>query len=138
MNRESPYPLQRLIGVLFIIGGLWHAAAPWIFGYSSIRSAVISDVVSGLALATVGIGIVAVKGATWLNWVAAAIGVWVLASPQLLGHAGPRMTTLEATWGGPITIVLGVLAAFERYSGRITGARHTELGEMGEGRPVTA
>jgi len=34
MKQEQSLPLQGVIGVMLTIGGLWHAAAPWIFGYS--------------------------------------------------------------------------------------------------------
>lgn len=131
MKQDQSLPLQRVVGVLLTIGGLWHAAAPWIFGYSSIRSALISDVASGLALAVVGAAMVAIQGAAWLNWIGAAIGVWVLVSPQLLGNAGPRMVMLEATWGGPLTIILVVLAALERQFDRIGGYRPAEGREAG-------
>jgi hypothetical protein len=131
MKPAHSYPLQRVIGVLLTIGGLWHATAPWIFGYSNIRSAVISDVASGLALAAVGATIVAIQGASWLNWIGAAIGVWILVSPQLLGNAGPRMVMLEATWGGPLTVILVVLAGLERQIDRIGGYRAAEGREGG-------
>jgi hypothetical protein len=131
MKSEPSLPLQRVIGVLLTIGGLWHAAAPWTFGYSGIRSALISDLASGLALALVGVTMVAIQGAAWLYGIGAAIGVWVLVSPQLLGNAGPRMVMLEAIWGGPLTIILIVLAALERQFDRIGGYRPAEGREGG-------
>src|SRR6188472_3605035 len=131
MKQEQSLPLQGVIGVMLTIGGLWHASAPSIFGYSEIRSALISDLASGLALALVGVTMVAIQGAAWLYWIGAAIGVWVLVSPQLLGNAGPRMVMLEATWGGPLTIILVVLAALERQFERIGGYGPVEGREGG-------
>src|SRR5690349_20418763 len=119
MKPEQTFPLQGSIAVVLTIRGPWHAAGPRIFGHSARHAAVISDGASGLTLAAVGIGILVLNGGTWLNWIAAGIGVWVLISPQLLGNAGPRMVMLEATWGGPLTIVLAVLAALERQFDRI-------------------
>jgi hypothetical protein len=129
MNRERP--LNQIIGVLLTIGGLWHAAAPWTFGYSDLRPAMLSDVIAGLMLALVGIGMIALRGAWWLIGLGFAIAIWVLAAPQLLGVAGPRMVMLEATWGGPLTLALMTIAALELSSPLVVGARHTELGEGG-------
>ena len=131
MNREHNYPLQPIIGVMLTIGGLWHAAAPWIFVYSSIRAAVISDMAAGLTLAVVGLGYIILHGAWWLDTIAAAIGVWVLMAPQLLGFAGPQFTELEATWGGPITIVLAIIASLERQFDSVTDYRAAGRVESG-------
>jgi hypothetical protein len=129
MNRERPF--NQIIGILVTIGGLWHAAAPWTFGYSGLRPAMLSDVISGLTLALVGIGMIALRGAWGLIGLGFAIGIWVLAGPQLLGVAGPRMVMLEATWGGPLTLALMTIAALELSSPLVIGARHTELSEGG-------
>jgi hypothetical protein len=112
---------QRPIGLLLIVGGLWHAASPWINRYSDVHAAVVSDVASGLALAAVGAVFVAVRGGALLTAAAAIIGVWVLIAPQVLGFGGPGLAAHEAVWGGPITIVLAALAALERALGRDNG-----------------
>jgi hypothetical protein len=119
MKQGHPSPLHRIIGVMLTVGGLWHAAAPWIFGYSHLRPAVTSDLASGLTLALVGVGLVAVGWSWLLIGLAGAIGVWVLTAPQLLGVAGPQFIMLEAAWGGPLTIALTTIAALEHSFGRL-------------------
>src|SRR5512146_1131800 len=63
MKHEEGMPLQLFVGVLLIVGGLWHAAAPWIFGYEANRAAMISNIIAGVALALVGVGIIWLRGA---------------------------------------------------------------------------
>jgi|GEM_PF-6789048 len=121
MNQDQKFSMQRLIGVVLIVGGLWHVAAPWIFGYSNIMRAVLSDVISGAALALVGVGYVVLQGGAWLNWIGGAIGVWVLIAPQILGVGRPALAMLEASWGGPITLVLVTIAALDRWFERSPG-----------------
>jgi hypothetical protein len=112
---------QRSIGLLLTLGGLWHAAAPWINGYSNLTGATASNVASGLALAAVGVAFTVLRGGTWLSWVAGAIGVWVLIAPAILGFGGPGLAMNEAVWGGPITIILAVIAGLERRFARDEG-----------------
>jgi hypothetical protein len=106
---------QCLIGALLIIGGLWHAASPWLNQYSDLRPMTISNVVTGLVLAVFGVVFVVFRGGTWLNWTVGAIGVWVLVAPVILGFSGPSVPATEAIWGGPFTIVLAVIAGLELH-----------------------
>ena len=49
-----------------------------------------------------------------LSWVAGTIGVWMLIAPQVLDFSGWGLAANEAVWSGVITIILAVLAGFER------------------------
>jgi hypothetical protein len=112
MDRDLHYPLQRIVGALFVVGGVWHAASPWIAGYSGDRAAVVSNIAAGAALVVVGVCYLIFRGARVLNWAAGAIGVWVMAAPALL-DTPDWMALNEAYWGGPLTLVLAVLAAYD-------------------------
>jgi len=112
---------QRSIGILLTVGGLWHAAAPWINGYSNLTALTTSNVASGLTLAAVGVVFVALRGGMGLSWAAGAIGVWVLIAPAVLGFGGPGLAMNEAVWGGPITIILAIIAGLERRFSRDEG-----------------
>ena len=110
--------LQRVIGGVFVLGGLWHTAAPWIFQYSDDRTAVISNLVSGLSLAVAGAAFVAIRGGYWLNWLVGVLGVWILFEPHVVGFAHRGFAVNEAIWGGPITILLSLVAALDRWLSR--------------------
>jgi hypothetical protein len=110
--------IQRPIGMLLLVVGLWHASSPWVNRYSDAPAATTSDLVSGLALAAVGVAFIVLRGGAGLTWLAGAIGVWVLIAPTVLGYGGPSLAAHEALWCGAITIVLAVLAALERRLGQ--------------------
>jgi len=112
------FDVQRAVGVLLLLGGLWHAAAPWTFGYADVPAAKLSNLIAGLVLAAVGILFLLLRGTAWLAWLAGAIGVWVLIAPHVLGFADRGMAAYEAVWGGPITIVLALIAGAARWLGR--------------------
>lgn len=112
------FDLQRLVGVLLLLGGLWHAAAPWTFGYADIPPAKLSNLIAGLVLAAVGIAFIVLRGTAWLAWLAGAVGVWVLAAPHVLRFADNGLAMNEAVWGGPITVVLAVISGLEHWLGR--------------------
>jgi hypothetical protein len=118
MAREFWYPLQRVVGLLLTIGGIWHSAAPWVFGYSAIRAAVISNMSAGIALAVVGICFIIFRGGWVLNCLAATIGIWVLVAPQILGIPKDELADLEAIWGGPLAIALAAIAAYDLHFNR--------------------
>ena len=121
MKHEQGLPIQLLVGILLTLGGLWHAAAPWAFGYSAVRAAVVSDVASGLALTLVGVGYVMLRRVGWLNMVAAAVALWILVAPQVLGVGRPWLAAVEASWTGLLTIALVIVASFDwACAGRIT------------------
>lgn len=111
----AAFDMRRLIGVLLALGGLWHAAAPWIFGYEDVPAAVASNVISGLALTAVGIAFAALKGGSWLSGVGAAIGVWVLFAPPVLGFHHRPFALHEAIWGGPLVLVLIAISLVDRW-----------------------
>ncbi len=112
MDRDLHYPLQRIVGGLFVVGGLWHAASPWTQRYADIPLAVTNNVASGLALATVGLLVMLFRGARVLNWAAGAIGLWVIVSPAILGIHN-WMALNQAYWGGAITLVLMAIASYD-------------------------
>jgi hypothetical protein len=111
---DRHFGIQRAIGLLFVVGGLWHVAVAWINHNSNATPLLTSNIASGLALAAVGAAMFLLRGARGLAWVAGAIGVWVLMAPQILGFGGPGLAGNEAVWGGVMTVILAVLAGFER------------------------
>jgi hypothetical protein len=128
MRHEKGMPLQLFVGILLVVGGLWHAAAPWVFGYAANRPAMISNIVAGTALTLVGVGIIWLRGAAWLNWIGAVVGVWVMISPAVLGIGPQWMAMVEANWGGLLAIAVITISALDllfQHSGGIRDYNET-------------
>jgi hypothetical protein len=114
-ERGHDYLFGRVLSALFILGGLWHAISPWVYGYADLRAAVVGNVVSGLVLALFGlIRAFGVRG--WPTLACAIVGVWILIAPHAMGFGARGFAANEALWGGLMTIVVaGITALADRY-----------------------
>lgn len=113
-------PVRRALGGLMMVIGLGHAAAPWVFGYSDMTGMVVSDVISGLALAGFGLARAA-DGGGWTMAGSAAVAVWILMAPQVFGLDYRHFAANHAIWVGLPVIFLsvaGYIAA--RFGGQRT------------------
>lgn len=109
---HEPYPVTRLIGVLNVVVGLAHAAAPWVLGYADVTRAAISSAITGLVLVVVGLyrAIAAPFGWGWPSYLVVLAGFWILAAPQALAYSGRAFAPNEALWSGFAAILLGFCA----------------------------
>ncbi|ADU99258.1 SPW repeat protein [Alicycliphilus denitrificans] len=103
-------PLNALLGV-------WLALSPWVMGFESQMVPTASSVVAGLALIAVSLGAVFVPRA-WEEWTQAALGVWMIASPWVLGFSGQMDVMRVAVASGIVVLALAlwVLATDKDYS----------------------
>ena len=83
--------------------GAWLIVSPWVLGFQGEVVAMVNAVVIGVALIAVALGAVLVPSA-WEEWTEFALGLWLIASPWLLGFA----TLREA---GPSAVIAGTVAA---------------------------
>lgn len=100
-----------------IVAGIWLILAPFLLGFSGTalsRNDVIFGIVVGiLALARVGM---TEESNSWLSWLAAIFGVWVLVSPFFLGYI-----SLAGLWNN---IIVGIIiAAMGVWSASVTSSR---------------
>jgi hypothetical protein len=115
-ERENGFTWGRLVGLLFVLGGLWHAAAPWLFGYTDLTAAKVSNVVTGLILAVLGaVRVAGVRG--WPLAVGAVVAVWVLIAPLALGFGRRGLAANESLWGGLMVLALAGIAALAARPG---------------------
>ena len=115
MAQQIGFPIQRTVGVLLVVGGLWHAAAPWVVHYSQFQPMVVSSIAAGAALVLVGAGYLVFRGGAILDWAGGLLGAWVTLAPAVLLADRPFLPMLEASWGGPITLALVAVAALDRH-----------------------
>jgi heme/copper-type cytochrome/quinol oxidase subunit 3 len=97
----------KLCDVANLVLGAILLASPWIFGFAS--GAVSNNaLVSGVIIAVISIAALAAF-AVWEEWLNLIVGLWVLASPWVLGFAGSTAMQVHVVIG----VIVAVLAALE-------------------------
>jgi len=94
--------------------GVWLVLSPWALGYSTERAAMTNAAILGLALIAVALGAVFAPHA-WEEWTESALGLWLIASPWLLGFSAQTNAMRNAVVTG---LVVLALALWARASGR--------------------
>lgn len=88
--------------------GAWLVLSPWALGFSAETAAMANTVVVGIALVAVALGAIFVPRA-WEEWTESALGVWMIASPWVLGFSALGVATRSAVATG---IAVTALAAW--------------------------
>ncbi|HEY3049499.1 MAG TPA: SPW repeat protein [Polaromonas sp.] len=97
-------PLNALIGVGIVL-------SPWILGFQDERVLMANAVVAGLALIAVALGAIFVPRA-WEEWTEGALGLWLIASPWVLGFSTHRDAMLGAVIAGIVVVALALWTLF--------------------------
>lgn len=98
---------------LTMLTGLWLAISPWMLGFSAtFGSLTVSNLITGLALALLGLGYGAVYSRTHgMVWLAPLLGVWAIITPWIgVGTpttVGPIVSNVIT---GGVAVVLGLAA----------------------------
>jgi hypothetical protein len=87
--------------------GAWLVLSPWILGFSGERMAMINAVIIGAALVAASLGAVFVPRA-WEEWVEGVLGLWMAASPWLLGYSKLQAATTSAFLTGLVILALAL------------------------------
>jgi succinate dehydrogenase/fumarate reductase cytochrome b subunit len=97
--------------------GVWLVLSPWAVGYSGDTMATANAVVVGVALIAVALGAMLVPHA-WEEWSEAVLGLWLIASPWVLGFSGAINTMRVAVATGVVIALLALwtLATDKDYS----------------------
>ncbi|MCL4398165.1 SPW repeat protein [Patescibacteria group bacterium] len=95
---------ERTVSGINVLAGIWLIISPFIFGYNTIvgdlwNNVIVGAVVSILAL----IRIATPRQAEFLSWVNFILGLWMIASPFILGYP-----TVSAQWAN---VIAGVIVA---------------------------
>lgn len=96
--------------------GAWLVVSPWATGIQDVRMATVNFVVVGALLIATALGAILLPRA-WEEWAGAALGAWLMASPWILGFAGPTVAVQVALFTGlaAIVLTLWVLATDKEY-----------------------
>jgi len=98
-----PRPRRETILDIYTLAlGAFLFAAPWLFGY--VREAARLDDWTSSALVVASAAAAVLAFAEWQQWASMILGLWVLASPWLLGFAHAKAM--------PINVGIGLTIAF--------------------------
>jgi hypothetical protein len=87
------------------VAGVWVTIAPFVLGYSSVTAAVLNGVIVGVSVTILaGYSAVAERETRirTLGWITAALGLWLVLAPFILGYA----PVVAALWSD---IIAGIL-----------------------------
>ena len=87
--------------------GLWLVSSPWAMGFQADLTVTSNAVLVGLALIAAAMG-AALAPRAWEEWTEAAIGVWLMASPWVLGFSTLNAAMLVAVGTGTVVVLLAV------------------------------
>jgi hypothetical protein len=106
---------------LVAVAGVWEVVSPFILGYSAITVAMWNAVIFGVILILLaGWAALSQNVGTdrTLDWINAILGLWLLASPFVLGYSATRIIVWNDAIVGIVILVLAGWAA-TRY-GQLT------------------
>ncbi|MEU6038239.1 MULTISPECIES: SPW repeat protein [Actinomadura] len=121
-------PTAQALDGLTVLSGLYLAISPWIVGFSGLRPITVNNLITGLAVAALGLGFALAFGRTYgIAWVAPIIGVWTIISPWVIaGRMNTTPTIVSNVVVGALILVLGLATL---------GLAGTRAGGMGMRRP---
>jgi len=98
---------------LNLVAGVWLIIAPFILGYGGTVAA-LNDLILGIVIGVIAlIRIFSPARTTWLSWVNAVAGLWLIFAPSILGYvlAAPRVNDIVV---GIIVVALSAWSALSR------------------------
>lgn len=100
---------------LVAVAGLWQLVSPFILNFTARTTAMWNAVVIGLVLIVLGVWAALNKEARTsrtLDWVNAILGLWLVASPFVLGYSDMATAMWSSIIVGLVVLVFAGWAAF--------------------------
>ncbi len=87
MNQQPMHQQQRIPSGLNILFSIWLIVSPFLLGFAAMSGTAMWDaiIVGVIVLILAIIREASPEGATWLSWVNAILGIWLVISPFILG-----------------------------------------------------
>ncbi|MCW2943887.1 MAG: repeat protein [Actinoallomurus sp.] len=103
-------PVAHVVDGFMFLTGLYLAISPWVVGFSNLRNLTVNNLIVGIALALLAVGLASAHGRTHgVTWVAPLIGVWAIIAPWVMsGHVATTRTIWNNVVTGAVAIALGV------------------------------
>ncbi len=104
---------------LTIIAGLWLILSPFILGFTMLRSSMWNAVIVGIVIAALAaMRLYGARRHSWLSWVIAALGVWLILTPFFYQVTDNTRVLWNFAIMGVIVTLLGVWSALATELGR--------------------
>lgn len=97
--------------------GAWLALSPWVLGFQDQMAPMANGVVVGLALIAAALGAYFLPR-VWEEWTEGVLGLWMVASPWVLGFSALHNATVNAVLSGIVVALLSlwVVATDRQYT----------------------
>jgi hypothetical protein len=114
---RQPKHWQDLVNAVL---GIWVIVSPWALGFEGSSMAMSNAVIVGLALVAAALGAAFVPRA-WEEWTEAALGLWLVVAPWILGFSAIRDAMLSTTIAGLVVLALALwtLLTDKEYSSQL-------------------
>ena len=89
--------------------GLWLVLSPWILGYEDHEAATLNATIVGFAVTYLSLFELSLEQIAE-EWINVAAGLWLLASPAVLGFGEIQSATLNAMTMGALVLVFSGMA----------------------------
>jgi hypothetical protein len=112
-DRAAETPPAKAADGLTFLSGLYLAISPWIVGFYDSRALTVNNLIIGLAIALMAVGLASAYGRMHgVAWVAPLVGVWTIIAPWVVsrGFRGTGMIISNVVVGALI-VIFGVVAA---------------------------
>jgi len=97
-------PAMQVMDGLTLLSGLYLALSPWIVGFTDRQGITINNLVTGLVVAALALGLGVAFGRTHgLAWVLPILGIWTIIAPFVI--RGDQSTT-GSVWSN---VVIGII-----------------------------
>ncbi|MEU9888865.1 SPW repeat protein [Sphaerisporangium sp. NPDC051011] len=103
-------PAARAVTGLTFLTGLYLAISPWVVGFDRFTTLTVNDLIVGIALALLALGLASAYGRTHgIAWVAPVIGVWTIIAVWVVsGHVATTATIWNNVVTGAVALLLGL------------------------------
>jgi hypothetical protein len=118
---QKAWKKEEIADVVNLALGAWLFLTPWIFGFVPESSASWNAWISGVVIGALAIAAL-VAFAEWEEWINLALGLWVVASPWVVGFSGHSTATgVHVLVGIAVAVVAAVRLWFiHRSPPRVT------------------
>lgn len=111
-ERAGESPVTQVAGGLTLLAGVYLAVSPWIVGFSNLTTITVNNLLTGLAVAVLALGLASAFGRMHgLAFVIPLIGVWTIISPWAVsGTVDTTSVIVSNVVIGAVIVLLGLLA----------------------------